>query len=95
MDKKITIEQIVALLKKAAKIKDKVIPLCFPILKWQGRTIGWALCSKCYPNNRPERLTEKSQLEKYSSLACDSLNIERQADEDGSKNLSRLSSLGH
>jgi hypothetical protein len=70
MDKKITTEQIIAVLKKAAKIKDKVVPLCSPVLKWQGRVIGWALCSKCYPNNRPERLSEKALY----GERCDSLN---------------------
>jgi transposase len=81
MDKRITTEQIVVLLKKAAKIKDKIVPLCSPEKRWQGRTKGWALCPKCYPS-RPERLTEKSQLDKLSSSACDSLTWDRKTQRD-------------
>lgn len=88
--KKITLtDKIIAVLKKAGKIKDEIIPQCSPEKRWQGRTIGWALCPKCYPtNNQPERLTEKSQLDKKSNLASDSLNSDRKTERRSRRTLS-------
>ena len=54
MDKKITTEQIIGVLKKAGKIKDRIIPLCEPVPRYQGRVKGYTLCPKCYPNKLVE-----------------------------------------
>lgn len=42
--------QIVRLLKKAAKIKGPIIPLCSRSLNYPTKSKGFYMCIKCYPN---------------------------------------------
>lgn len=46
------IDKIIIVLRKAAAIKDVINPLCGKHLIYYGRTMGYSLCIKCYPDQK-------------------------------------------